>query len=311
MDDIIEILDSDMILRNPAKLSLIDYWKEVLHCSVGWHYDLDIIWILNKIEESRLSKGSLIMDAGGGNGLLQFILSSLGYNIFSIDSSYRSVPFPASLIFDINKSNVTSGGTSKQYNYSNHFFNLHNILRLLNNPISHLYYFLNKLSFFKSSYFYNELLKRIRNNYGEITFVKCDFTDLSIFNDNYFDCIVSVSALEHNDRNNIRKSVNEFQRVLNNNSHMFLTVSASKSSDWFFKPCLGWCLSEKSIRFLFDIPDASSNFENYDLLFDKLRKSAIIKSRIDKSYFRSGDNGLPWGKYEPKYQPVGIARSVK
>ena len=56
---------------------------------VGWHYFLDFAWILRKIR--GLPSGSLILDAGAGTGLAQFLLLELGYNVISVDLCERKL----------------------------------------------------------------------------------------------------------------------------------------------------------------------------------------------------------------------------
>ena len=44
-------------------------------------------------------------------------------------------------------------------------------------------------------------------------------------------------------------------------------------------------------------------------LFEEMRKEGNqLHQRLAPVYFRSGDNGMPWGKWEPQYQPVGISK---
>ena len=66
----------------------------------GWHYDMDIIWLLNELDNAGIKQGATILDAGAGMGITQFILASRGYNILSLDFSPRSKPL-AEGIFDI------------------------------------------------------------------------------------------------------------------------------------------------------------------------------------------------------------------
>lgn len=53
MENCIELLDIDL-MNDQAKLNEIDHWKKVLNWPNGWHYDLDLIWALKKIENLKL-----------------------------------------------------------------------------------------------------------------------------------------------------------------------------------------------------------------------------------------------------------------
>ena len=35
---------------------------------------------------------------------------------------------------------------------------------------------------------------------------------------------------------------------------------------------------------------------------------AELRDNLASFYFRSGDNGMPWGKWDPQYQPVGVCK---
>ena len=96
----IEFLTPDL-LNDLEKLSEIDYWLSVMNRPQGWHYDMDIIWLLNELDNAGIKQGATILDAGAGMGITQFILASRGYNILSLDFSPRSKPPLAKGIFDI------------------------------------------------------------------------------------------------------------------------------------------------------------------------------------------------------------------
>ena len=91
MKNRIELLNVDLLNQSDL-LAEIDHWLKVFNWQQGWHYDLDIIWTLNCIEEYGLKPGSTIMDAGGGLGITQFLLAARGYNVISLDFNTRSIP---------------------------------------------------------------------------------------------------------------------------------------------------------------------------------------------------------------------------
>ena len=65
-------------LEDKTKLSEIDYWLKVMGRAQGWHYDMDIVWIISELEKAGIKKGATILDAGGGLGITQFILAARG-----------------------------------------------------------------------------------------------------------------------------------------------------------------------------------------------------------------------------------------
>ncbi|MBZ0220843.1 MAG: methyltransferase domain-containing protein [Candidatus Methylomirabilis sp.] len=309
MGNRIELLDTSLI-ENREKLALIDRWKKVLDLEIGWHYDLDIIWALREVERLGLKKGALVMDAGAGNGLLQFLLAVSGYNVLSVDFAGRKAPPAAKRIFEMEEEEHDIGATGNPYRH----FIKHNrggidarkVARWLRSPFKAAGAASRKALRLVDPDLISEALSSRKRSYGRVRYVKGDFTDLKNIESGSVDCIVSISALEHNGFEAIRKSVTEFTRVLKKGSAMAITISAARDADWYFKPCEGWCLSAGTIRDLFGMGDCPSNFERYDELFTKLKRSREIEARISRHYKMSGENGLPWGVYDPKYQPVGV-----
>ncbi|MBI1911072.1 MAG: class I SAM-dependent methyltransferase [Deltaproteobacteria bacterium] len=313
--DRIEIIDSS-IIENNEKLSFIDHWKRVLGIEIGWHYDLDIIWILRQIEELGIEKGSTILDAGAGNGLLQFMLASLGFNVLSVDFADRDVPAAASRIFKIEVHDNGASVTNNPYRYF--------IKHRQDRPSDILNKMLNGLrSPGRTADALSRIIRRrvdpavigaalsgARKGYGNIKYIKSDFTDMKEFETGSVDCIVSVSAIEHNGHEDLKKSVGEFMRILKKGSAMIITTSAAKDRDWYFKSCEGWCFSYDTLRELFSMKESFTNFDRYDELFEKIKRSETIRKRVSKLYATNGDNGLPWGIYDPKYQPAGILKIV-
>jgi ubiquinone/menaquinone biosynthesis C-methylase UbiE len=131
---------------------------------------------------------------------------------------------------------------------------------------------------------------------------------MALLPDNFVDGVISISALEHNNHQDFTRCLNEILRVAKRGCILALTVSASQSEDWFHEPSKGWCYSESSLRNLFRLPiTAKSNFTRKEEFMDKLRKEGNkLHKRLDAMYYRSGNNGMPWGKWDPRYQPVGI-----
>ena len=125
------------------------------------------------------------------------------------------------------------------------------------------------------------------------------------------DAIVAVSSLEHNSPDVLEQVVAELMRVLKPGCAPYATLRAARESDWFHTPSKGWCYSESTLRTIFNIStDIDSNYVQYDHLYGELRESKFLQENLASFYFHSGENGMPWGKWDPEYQPVGI-RKVK
>jgi ubiquinone/menaquinone biosynthesis C-methylase UbiE len=147
-------------------------------------------------------------------------------------------------------------------------------------------------------------------NAGSIVLYNCDIKKMPLLPDGIFDGVVSLSALEHNDHDDLDKCLEEILRVTKQAGRIFITVSASQGEDWFHEPSQGWCYSEASIKKYFQLPDdVKTNFSQKDILLEKLKKEGNpLHQRLAPAYFKSGTNGMPWGRWNPQYQPLGIAK---
>jgi SAM-dependent methyltransferase len=131
----------------------------------------------------------------------------------------------------------------------------------------------------------------------------CDLADASL------DAVVAVSALEHNPPEELPAVVAELLRVLKPEGMLLATLGAARDADWLHTPSQGWCYSEASLRRHFDLADeAPSNYDRYDALFAALRGCDELRHGLASFYYKSGENGMPWGRWDPQYQTVGVCK---
>ena len=129
--------------------------------------------------------------------------------------------------------------------------------------------------------------------------------------DNSLDAVVAVSALEHNTPEGLSEVVKELQRVLKPGGILLATLGAAKKDDWFHQASHGWCYTDTSLRKLFDLPASTpSNYAAYDQIMTDLKNCSELRDNLASFYYKSGDNGMPWGVWDPQYPPVGV-RKVK
>jgi len=292
MMDKIEILSLDLMDEYRNLVDMVYDLSNKLGIMLGWHYILDIVWIVLNI--SGLPKGSVVLDAGAGNGLLQCVLAGLGYRVISADFTPRTPP--TGIRNNWNTIEVDDGDS-----FDNEY------IRQL-------------MKAFPASY--DPEMNRSTNNRMNagaferiiqgtdrvIVYYRTDFTNMKLIRDNSVDCVVSLSALEHNDPGSIKNAVKEFKRVLKPGHKMLITMSAAEDNDWFHEESKGWCFTESSLAGFFDLYNYHSNYHNYSELFNKLKTGKRMRENLAPVYFKSGDNGMPWGTWDPKYQPVGILK---
>ena len=91
----IELLSPDILTKYPEWLNDLDFLSAGLFKEFGWHYPVDIVWILSELERLGLKKGSTILDAGAGNGILQLSRVTTSHKEFS--AHWVSTGLPAEL----------------------------------------------------------------------------------------------------------------------------------------------------------------------------------------------------------------------
>ena len=322
MQDKIELLDAGL-LNDKEKLKAIDHWLRVMGWSNGWHYDLDIIWILRKIDELGLKKGSTIIDAGAGLGVTQFILAARGYNVISLDFADRRVPKYSKNIFTIEQAgNDLIGYTNEYMEFMDYSRNQGHKGKKSGGFLQLLKKLLDPKRLRLNIYTVNNLLKKLLNiryiletmgnheEFGKITFLRGTFNNIPL-GDNAADLLVSVSAFEHNTYDDMPSSIVEFMRVVKKNSLLLITTSASKDKDWYFKPSKGWNFSKETLSAWFSISESNIVF-SYPEVFKGILGSNLLKKRMPLSYKLSAENGLPYGRLnDAQYIPVGIVKVKK
>lgn len=214
-------------------------------------------------------EGHTILDAGAGIGLMQWWLAQRGCDVISADRGQRVLPAGLRPVLITGDYQVT--------------------------PMS-----------FRRRVKQAVTSRSRRTGVGHVNMIHADLGNLPIESESV-DCIVSVSALEHNDPDDLPDVVAELMRVLRPGGKLIATLAAGKS-DWFLEAASGWAYSGDTLRRVFAI-DAPDNYAEYDVLFDKLRASDELRENLAPFYFESGNNGMPWGKWNPEYQAVGVVKT--
>jgi SAM-dependent methyltransferase len=147
---------------------------------------------------------------------------------------------------------------------------------------------------------------------GHVAIYNQDLADLKDIPNNSIDIVASVSALEHNSPENLSKVVKELIRILKPGGSILATLTASHSTDSWHAPSAGWCYTAETIRQLFGLPeDIPDNYRFYDQIMTGIRNHAELRDNLARFYFESGQNGMPWGIWDPQYLPVGVWKVKK
>ena len=300
----LEILPPDLIEEFPHTVREVDLLAKRLGHEWGWHYLLDIVWILSNLD---VPPGGTILDAGAGNGLLQFALAARGYHVISVDVVDRRRPVFGSLAFPVKH----LGGAR----YDDAYIRYLKKEGLAGSGWSWSMGSLVKVGWkirkigtagFGLPWFWLSRVVGLRKT-GRISYYRADMADMTAVGSHSVDGVVSLSAVEHMQPAKIPDALREFRRVLRRGKKMFVTTSAAKDKDWFHTPSRGWCFVEQTIRSLFELSsETPSNWSMYDVLLSQFKASRELRQRLAARYRRSGQNGMPWGVWDPKYLPVGI-----
>lgn len=265
---------------------------------IGWHYALDIIWILQQLESAGIRPGARILDAGGGLGVLQFVLAARGYEVLSVDVSARRLPLLPRLLYEMQISNASVGTQSPYVAHLSaiHRVQAHRPLRLIGRALR------------AAPHFLLAYARRVsaRRRSGRVTFLQADLTDLAPIPAASFDAVVSLSVIEHIPRDRIAQAVSEMRRVAKPGGVVCVTTSAAHDGDWYHEPSKGWCFGEASLRSLFALGDVASNWLEFETVQRSLLEDSELPRRLPDYYRLTGDCGMPWGVWNPTYVPVGI-----
>ena len=294
--DRIEILSVSLLDDQRPLAQEMRQISEQLNITLGWHYLLDLTWAAQQL---AVTGGMRVMDAGAGQGLMQWWLANRGVEVLSVDRCSR-----ADLGSQFRAWCTVQGSRPGDLD-----------------PIvqPQLREFLPP----RRPWYWHHWPRKLRNalsgartsasmrpsGRGAVTIYNRELADMSDIADGSVDAVVSISALEHNELDVIRDIVEELMRVLKAGGRLIATVGAARDRDWFHKPSKGWCYTEATLRDAFDLrPDCPSNYDRYDELLQALCENDELRRSLSPVYSKSGDNGMPWGIWNPTYQPVGVVK---
>lgn len=285
----IEILPVSLLGQHRSKVIALKRLARKLGIEFGWHYLLDLTWVLNHLE---IGEGNYIMDAGAGTGIVQWYLAEQGVEVLSVDRESRAyLPLRFRLRYRVKgkrEQDLSTIAGSIEYNANR------------GNG------FLGKL---------DVVVKEVARagiplpRKGQVVIYNQDLIRLVDVPDKSLDAVVAVSSLEHNSLQSMKGVVEELMRVLKPGGVLLATLGAASDEDWFHEPSQGWCYTDHSLRRIFGLPTGVfSNYGQYNDLFAALRACSELKDNLASFYAQSGDNGMPWGVWDPQYQPVGVCK---
>lgn len=291
----IEILSVDLLEEQRPLIEDLKRLAKDLRLEFGWHYLLDLAWIISRLGEVR---GKRILDAGAGTGILQWYLAEKGAEVISVDRLSRAA-LPLRFRRRYRVDGLRSEDLLPTWNTFWAGFEREAHGPLPRRVASRLRGQARDLAGFLTA----------PDGAGQVRIYNQDLAALPDVPGGWVDAVASVSALEHNTPEGLAQVVPELMRVLKPNGVLLATLTAGKNQDWWHNASSGWCYTDASLRRLFELPDSTpSNWSRYDLLFTRLRDCGELRDNLAAFYFTGDGKGMPGGVWDPQYQPVGVCK---
>ena len=291
-EDRLEILSTALLEQHRDLVNELKQLAGVLRQEFGWHYLLDLVWIISALD---LDQVDTALDAGAGVGVLQWYLASKGVDVLSVDRGSR-----AYLPILFRNHYRVEGMRSED----------------LASPLESLFGTLiqgggvsQRVKAFGRGVISALQSKQIDPEVGTVTIYHQDLRTLTDVPDNSIDAVVAVSSLEHNMPDQLQVVVAELMRVLKPGGRLVASLATSGNEDRYHGPSAGWTYSETSMRRYFNLDsETETNYDQFPVLFEEIRNSAELRDGLAKFYFRTGQGGMPWGKWDPQYVPLGVVK---
>jgi len=290
MEQCIQLLSTSLLRSRADDVREFERLSLEVNKELGWHYLLDLPWAAGLM--APLIPGR-VLDAGAGIGLMQWWMAERGATVISVDKERHRGLTPE--MWERFRVRGLRLGDRLDL-YWRPYPPSANPLRWLVRGA-------------RAALWRRRIVGRLaRPGHGRVVFYNADVARLDDVADASVDAVVSISALEHNAPERLPQCLAELVRVLKPGGPLVATISAARDADWYHEPSSGWCYTEQSIRKLFGLADCPSNFDRYDEMLGELRGCDELRRNLGELYFRSGNNGMPWGVWDPRYVPVGIVK---
>lgn len=290
--DKLEILSVELLDLHRPLVNELRALARRLRLEFGWHYLLDFAWLISNLDMDRTEK---VIDAGAGEGIMQWYLTTKGVDVISVDRGSRAnlgLWFRANFSVEgLRPEDLSSNWHAAKYNLRDASDVLAKMKVCTRNALS-----------------LGQMLLPSRGD-GRVFIYNQDLKTLRDIEDESIDAVVALSALEHNTPEGLREVVAELMRVLKVGGKLLATLGAASDKDWFHEPSKGWNYSEASMRDIFALdPAVKTNYDQHDHLMAALKECAELRDGLANFYRQSGDTGMPWGVWDPQYIPVGVCK---
>jgi 2-polyprenyl-3-methyl-5-hydroxy-6-metoxy-1,4-benzoquinol methylase len=300
-----EFIDPDIQVDSMDFRVIESFLKMTDRTQIGWHYISDIAWIYSNIK--NWPRDFKILDAGGGaGGPVQFLMAELGFHVTNIDLNLNNPAFAYQKryqsIYEVLPSFQNTGYGTFLAGINNKEQRLAPLIKMVKKLMPY-----KLLSAGRYAIRHEKWKKAINlsNKTGTVNWFRGNLCGIPEVPDNTFDAVVSLSALEHIQLDNLKSAVEEIKRVVKPNGRWAVTTSGTeKTETWFHEQSQGNCFSCRDLERMFGATPQGA--QNPQEALVKYQRNSYLQKNLAKFYFKSGKYGMPWGKWDPKYIPVGI-----
>jgi len=317
-----EFIDPEKQIESEDFSIIESFLKSTGRTETGWHYITDIAWIYSKIK--NWPRQYKVLDAGGGFGPLQFLLAEMGFDVTNIDMNLKPPLREYSRRY---KTKMAILNSYRPTDYKEHLdalsqetgngkhphkISIQEMIKYLieRTPLYSFYVYLKRIKNINNFNVMNDKWRRTigikMGRPGRIEWMVGNLCEMPEIPSCKFDAVVSLSALEHIPLDVLPFAMNEIRRVLKPNAKWALTTSGThKKTTWFHEPSQGYCFSENDFKKYFSA--SRKEGVNPEIILNKYVNCDYLKRNLAQFYFKSDKNGMPWGKWSPKYIPAGIS----
>lgn len=296
-------IDPDTTLSSEEFNFVEHFLRSTGRTQIGWHYWSDLTWIYTQAKS--WPSGIKVLDAGGGYGPTQFLLAEMGFEVTNVDLYFSTPPYQYQSRYGTALEVLPSYTRTDYVDHLTALYGSGTLRSRLRNSV------LGKWLKYLKAYRYSSQHKHWRSSthlsgpVGKIRWLQGNLCAMPEIQAGSFDAVVSLSALEHIPLDVLPSALFEIRRVLSTDAKWAVTTSASATPlTWYHKPSRGLCFGKNDMEHYF----CATGHEDPSVYLSKYRNNQFLASNLAEFYKKSEDNGMPWGKWDPVYIPVGIRR---
>jgi SAM-dependent methyltransferase len=298
-------LDPDEILAADAFKVVEAFLHGTGRTNIGWHYIVDLTWIY--MEALKWPSGARVLDAGGGRGPAQFMLAEMGFDIVNVDLVHTQPDYAYHRRYGIQKDTLASYAETRYVGHILGFGRYWQFLKRARKAVleSPLLRESTAAAYAARHERWREMYGFATQKVGKIEWMAGNLCNVPELESGSFDAVVSLSSLEHIPFDILPAALTEIRRLVRPDGYCAITTSATERAEtWYHEPSLGYCFSESDLQGVFSARPADTS--NPADTLKKYLSSRYLKDNLAPHYRLSGKNGMPWGRWNPTYIPVGI-----